>query len=158
MGWNELDQRGCRDGGGAWERDETSVCSGGGRSGLKKVKDPVSSAQVGPECRGSGGAHRIQGSFWCFVWVGYLDRIKNFEEPFHFRDFPQQKCCSNCAFPGARKPLGNRAEVLGNGWCGAHLYSEVQSRGKDKVVPTFTELCGLKQYSNTGLFTPNIGA
>lgn len=83
MGWNELDQRGCRDGGGAWERDETSVCSGGGRSGLKKVKDPVSGAQVGPECRGSGGAHRIQGSFWCFVWVAYLDRIKNFDLKSH---------------------------------------------------------------------------
>lgn len=46
MGQNELGQRSCRDGGGAWERNETSVCSGGGRSGLKKIKDPVSGAQV----------------------------------------------------------------------------------------------------------------
>lgn len=55
-----------------------------GGSGLKASgKDPVSGAQEGPVCRGSGGAHRIQGSFWCFVWVGYLDRIKNFDLKSH---------------------------------------------------------------------------
>lgn len=64
------------------EKEMRHLCAGGGGSGSEGEKDPVSGAQ-GPVCKGSSGAHRIQGSFWCFVWVGYLDRIKSFDLKSH---------------------------------------------------------------------------
>lgn len=58
------------------------MCRGAGEVGLK-AKRTRSQVLRGPVCKGSSGAHRIQGSFWCFVWVGYLDRIKSFDLKSH---------------------------------------------------------------------------
>lgn len=57
------------------------MCSGGGKQSLKAtIKDPLSAPHMQrhfytPE--GSVVVNRTQSSFCCFVWVGYLNRVKN---------------------------------------------------------------------------------